>query len=62
MTNHDLLAFIYDNSPCTHLDIDFEFGCGVASVTFRAADLVFADLIEYDIENGLFFYSGAAWG
>jgi len=61
MTNHDMLAFIYQNGPCTHVDVDCEFGCGLADVTLKAVDLVFANLIDYDVENGLFIYSGDAW-
>ncbi len=61
MTNHDLLAFIYESGPCTHVDIDLEFGCGLCSVTFKALELAFADLVDYDVESGLFIYSGDAW-
>lgn len=59
MTGHEMLAFIYENGPCTH--IDFEFGCGLASITFKSLDLVFAGLVAYDVENGLFSYSGDSW-
>lgn len=61
MTNHDMLAFIYENGPCTHIDIDFAFGCGLCSVTFAALELAFAGLLGYDVEAGLFSYSGDAW-
>lgn len=61
MTNHDLLAFVYENGPCTHVDIDFEFGCGIPDVTFATCWLMLYGLLTYDIELGLFSYSGDEW-
>lgn len=61
MTNHDMLAFIYENGPCTHIDIDFEFGCGCSKATFVGIELMHSDLLDYDPELGLFSYAGESW-
>lgn len=61
MTNHDMLAFVYENGPCTHIDIDFQFGCGVGRVSVIAHRLMMAGLLDYDSELGLFVYREDAW-
>lgn len=58
MTNHDMLAFIYENGPCTHYDIEFAFGCSQARIAVVSFELMVSGLLNYDPEEMLFSYAG----
>lgn len=61
MTNHDMLAFIYENGPCTHTSISEALNISIAAASFCCARLMLIGLIDFDVDSSTFFYSGDAW-
>lgn len=57
MTNHEMLAFVYENGPCTYIDIEFEFGCSQSRTALIGASLMLSGLLEYDRESMTFRYA-----
>lgn len=61
MTNHEMLAFIYANGPCTHTMIADSLGCSVARVSFCCTGMMLSGLLDFYSETSSFVYSGDSW-